>query len=186
MSSSQLAFLLLVFTGSLLEGEAVLVGFGVLAAAASFPLSPVAIALAGIVGTVVGDQTVYWVGRLSKDATTFRVRGRPVLRAERRRTLERFFERHGKKTVFFLRYAFGLRTVGYLFAGALRMRWRGFALADLAGAATWVSLLVGLGYGIGRPVLRLVREGEGLLLAIPVTAALVAIVIWAQRRFERR
>jgi len=186
MSSSQLAILLVVFTGSLLEGEAVLVGFGVLAAAASFPLNPVAIALAGIVGTVAGDQAVYWVGRLAKDPTTLGFRGRPVLRPERRRILERFFERHGKKTVFFLRYAFGLRTVGYFFAGALRMRWRGFTFADLAGAASWVSLLVAVGYLIGRPVLHLVREGEGFLLAIPVTAAVVAVVIWAQRRFERR
>jgi membrane-associated protein len=175
-----------IFTGSLLEGEVVLVGFGVLAAALTFPLHPLAVGLAGLAGTVVGDQTVYWVGRLSKDPTTFRFRGRPVLASERRRAIEHFFERHGKKTIFFLRYAFGLRTVGYFFAGALRMRWRGFALADLAGASSWVALLVGLGYLVGRPVLRLVREGEGLLLAIPVTAAVVAVVIWAQRRFERR
>jgi membrane protein DedA with SNARE-associated domain len=186
MSSAQLTFLLVIFTGSLLEGEVVLVGFGVLASAAGFPLHPLAVAAAGITGTVVGDQAVYWMGRLSKDPTTFQVRGRPVLRPERRRLLERFFERHGKKTVFFLRYAFGLRTVGYFFAGALRMGWRGFALADLAGAASWVALLVGAGYLVGRPVLRLVREGEGLVLALPVTAAVVAIVIWAQRRFERR
>lgn len=184
--SGQIALLLVVFTGSLLEGEVVLVGFGVLAAAASVPLHPLAVGAAGLAGTVAGDQAVYWIGRLSRNPATFRFRGRPVLRPDRRRELERFFERHGKKTVFFLRYAFGLRTVGYFFAGALRMGWRGFALADLAGAASWVALLVGLGYLVGRPVLRLVREGEGLLLAVPVTAALVALVIWAQRRFERR
>ena len=166
----------MIFTGSLLEGEVVLVGFGVLAAAASFPLHPVAVAAAGIAGTVVGDQAVYWVGRLAKDPTTFHFRGKPVLRPDRRRTLERFFERHGKKTVFFLRYAFGLRTVGYFFAGAVRMGWRGFALADLAGAASWVALLVGAGYLVGRPVLRLVQEGEGLLLAVPVTAVVVAVI----------
>lgn len=186
MSSSELALLLVVFTGSLLEGEVVLVGFGVLAAAPSFPLHPVTVGVAGVVGTVVGDQIVYWVGRLSKDATAFRFRGRPVLRPERRAELERFFARHGQTTIFFLRYAFGLRTVGYFFAGALRMQWRSFAVADLAGAATWVALLVGVGYLAGRPVLRLVQDGAGLLLAVPVTAAVVAAVIWAQRRFERR
>lgn len=186
MSSSQLALLLVVFTGSLLEGEVVLVGFGVLAAAASFPLHPVTVGAAGFAGTVVGDQVVYWVGRLSKDAAAFRFRGRPVLRPERRRELERFFERHGKKTIFSLRYAFGLRTVGYFFAGALRMRWGSFTAADAAGAATWAGLLVALGYVVGRPFLRLVRSGPGLLLAVPVTAAVVALVIWAQRRFERR
>lgn len=186
MSSSELALLLVVFTGSLLEGEVVLVGFGVLAAAAGFPLHPFTVAAAGLAGTVAGDQGVYWVGRLSKDATAFRFRGRPLLHPARRVELERFFSLHGKKTVFFLRYAFGLRTVGYFFAGALRMGWGSFSLADLAGAASWVALLVGAGFLVGRPFLRLVQDGPGLLLAVPLTAAVVAVVIWAQRRFERR
>lgn len=185
MSSAQLALLALIFTGSLLEGEVVLVGFGVLAASARFPLHPLAVAGAGLLGTLAGDQAVYWIGRLSKDPTHIRWRGRRILSDERRRTIEEFFARHGKKTVFFLRYAFGLRTVGYFFAGALRMGWRGFFLADLLGAATWVGLLVGLGYLVGRPVLRLVENGWGLLLALPVTAALVLLVIWVQRKLER-
>lgn len=185
MSSAQLALLALVFTGSLLEGEVVLVGFGVLAASARFPLHPLAIAGAGLLGTVAGDQAVYWIGRLSKDPTRIRWRGQQVLSEERRETLERFFERHGKTTIFFLRYAFGLRTVGYFFAGALRMGWRGFSFADLLGAASWVGLLVGLGYLAGRPVLRLVENGWGLLLALPITAALVLLVIWMQRRLEK-
>lgn len=185
MSSSQLALLALIFTGSLLEGEVVLVGFGVLAASARFPLHPLTVAGAGLLGTMVGDQAVYWIGRLSKDPTHLRWRGRRILSDERRRTLELFFARHGKTTVFFLRYAFGLRTVGYFFAGALRMEWRGFFLADLLGATTWVGLLVGLGYLVGRPILRLVENGPGLLLALPVTAALVVLVIWVQRKLER-
>ena len=186
MSSGEIALLLLVVVGSLLEGEVVLVGVAVLAAAPSFPLHPLAVAGAGIAGTVAGDQAVYWVGRLVKDPSTVRFRGRPLLRPERRLELERFFALHGRKTVFFLRYAFGLRIVGYFFAGALRMEWRRFTAADLAGAATWVGLLVALGYVLGRPVLRLVDEPEDLLLALPVTVVLVAAVIWAQRRFERR
>jgi membrane-associated protein len=185
MSSGQLALFALVFTGSLLEGEVVLVGFGVLAATARFPLHPLAVAGAGLLGTMVGDQAVYWVGRLSKDPTQIRWRGKRVLSEERRRTLESFFDRHGKTTVFFLRYAFGLRTVGYFFAGALGMSWRGFFVADFLGALTWTGLLVGLGYVVGRPVLRLVEDGHGLLLALPVTLALVLLVIWIQRKLEK-
>jgi membrane protein DedA with SNARE-associated domain len=186
MSSGEIALLLLVAAGAFLEGEVVLVGVAVLAAAPGFPLHPLTLAGAGLAGTVAGDQAVYWVGRLVKDPSSVRFRGRPLLRPERRLELERFFRRHGRKTVFFLRYAFGLRTVGYFFAGALRMEWRRFALADLAGAATWVGLLVALGYFLGRPILRLVDDPVDLLLALPVTAVLVALVIWAQRRFERR
>lgn len=186
MTSAQAALLLVVATGSLFEGEVVLVGFGVFAAAPGFPLHPLAVAAAGLLGTVAGDQGVYWVGRLVRDPAKVRFRGRPLLPLERFRELERFFGRHGGKTVFLLRYAFGLRTVGYFFAGAARMEWRSFFLADTAGAASWVGLLVGLGYLVGRPMLRLVREGGEVFLMVPLTALLVVLVIWAQRRFEAR
>lgn len=186
MSTAQGALLLVIATGSLFEGEVVLVGFGVLAAAPGFPLHPLAVAAAGLAGTIAGDQGVYWIGRLVRDPAKVQFRGRPLLPLERFRELERFFARHGGKTVFLLRYAFGLRTVGYFFAGAVRMRWRSFLLADTAGAASWVALLVALGYLVGRPVLRLVREGGEVFLAVPLTALLVALVIWAQRRFEAR
>lgn len=185
MSSGQLALLALVFTGSLLEGEVVLVGFGVLAASANFPLDPLAIAGMGFLGTMTGDQALYWTGRLSKDPTRLRLRGEPVLSDERRSRLEGHFARHGMTTVFFLRYAFGLRTVGYFFAGVLRMGWRGFLIADVLGAATWAGMLVALGYLVGRPVLRLVANGDALLLVLPITASLVLLVVWVQKKLER-
>lgn len=172
--------------GSLFEGEAVILGFAVLSAAPSFPLGPLAVAVAGLSGTVIGDQTVYWMGRLVQDPYRFTFRGRRVLSPERVAKLEAYFAEHGKKTVFLLRYAFGLRTVGYFFAGAMKMPWRRFALSDLAAALTWVLLLVVLGHVVGRPVLRLVRDGWALVVAVPVTAVLVGLVIWFQKRLERR
>ncbi len=185
MWSTEVALWLVLACGSLLEGEVVIVGFAVLSAGPRFPLGPVAVGLAGIVGTMAGDQAVYWIGRLVQDPYRFTFRGRPVLGEERVRTLEHFFSEHGRKTVFFLRYAFGLRTVGYFFAGAMKMRWSRFAASDLLGTASWVSLLVLLGYLVGRPVLRAVEEGWGLAVAIPVTALLVGLIIWFQRRLER-
>ncbi len=187
MSQAQAALLLVLFAGSLLEGEVAILGFAVLASAPRFPLPPLAVALIGLAGTMVGDQTVYWIGRLTKDPTTFRFRRRPLLSPERRSEIERFFEEHGSKTVFFLRYAFGLRTVGYFFAGALRMRWRRFVIADFLGAGSWVALLVGVGYLVGWPLLRWVEHGGlRLLLAVPLTAVLVWLMIRVQRRLERR
>lgn len=185
MSTGQILLFLTIVAGSLLEGEVVIVGFAVLAAAASFPLHPAAVAGGAILGTQIGDQAMYWIGRLAKDPSELRFGGRRLLDPARRAHLERFFRDHGTKTVFALRYAFGLRTVGYLSAGAMRMSWRRFFLADLAATITWVALLVGLGYVAGRPFLRLVEGGAGLFLALPVTAFVVGLVIWFQRRFER-
>jgi membrane-associated protein len=164
----------------------VIVGFAVLSAAPKFPLGPLAVALAGLTGTLIGDQTAYWIGRTVRDPFRFKVRGKRVLSAERVATLERFFAEHGRKTVFLLRFAVGLRTVGFFFAGAMKMPWRRFTFSEIPAALCWVSALVALGHVVGRPILRLVRDGWALAVAVPVTALLVGLVIWFQRRMEQR
>lgn len=186
MVSAQTALWLVVASGSLFEGEIVVVGFAVLSAAPSFPLGPLAVAAAGLTGTLIGDQAAFWLGRTVRDPFRFRFRGKRVLSAERVATLERFFAEHGRKTVFLLRFAFGLRTVGYFFAGAMKMPWRRFTLSELPAAVCWVGALVSLGHVVGRPVVRLVEEGWALAVAVPVTAVLVGLVIWFQKRMERR
>jgi membrane protein DedA with SNARE-associated domain len=90
------------------------------------------------------------------------------------------------QAVFLFRYAFGLRTAGYFLAGALRMPYGRFFLADTAGSASWVAVLVLLGYWVGRPILRALREGWGLAVTIPVAVLLAWGLIRLQRRVDGR
>lgn len=176
--------LLAVFLGSLLEGEMVIVAGAMLSTRQTTSFTPGGVAVAAILGTMLGDQICYWLGRLVKDPYSFRLRGRRVLEGRRTEVLRRSIEDHGMKAVFLFRYAFGLRTAGYFLAGALRMPALRFTLADAAGSSTWVGILVALGYLVGRPILRVLREGWALLVTLPVALLLAWGLIRLQRRFE--
>jgi membrane-associated protein len=54
--------------------------------------------------------------------------------------------RHGPATVFWARYVFALRPVAGPVAGALQMEWRKFLIANLLGAASWVTTIAMSGY----------------------------------------
>ncbi|MDX1630748.1 MAG: DedA family protein [Thermoanaerobaculia bacterium] len=176
--------LLVVFLGSFLEGELVIVAGAILSARQGAGMTPWEIGGAAVAGTMVGDQLVYWIGRLVKDPQDFELRGRRLLDDRRTRVLEESLESHGMQAVFLFRYAFGLRTLGYFVAGVLRMSYIRFFVADLAGSGTWVAILVALGYGVGRPILRALREGWALAITVPVALVIVWAVIRIQRRLE--
>ena len=52
---------------------------------------------------------------------------------------ERFFERHGGKTVFLARWTAGLRIFGAWIAGMTHMPWPKFFLWNAAGGITWAT-----------------------------------------------
>lgn len=176
--------LIVVFLGSFLEGELVIVAAAILSARVGSGITPWEVGVAAVAGTMLGDQLVYWVGRLVKDPHGFELRGRRLLDDDRVGALEKSLESHGIEAVFLLRYAFGLRTLGYFVAGVLRMPYARFFGADLAGSGSWVAILVALGYGVGRPILRALREGWGLAVTVPVALVLVWGVIRVQCRLK--
>ncbi len=109
---------LIVFFGVLLEsagvpipGETVLVVSGALVHQGHLELGDVMVI--GILGAVAGDQIGYWVGR--EGGRPFVLRwGRYVLvTPERMGRAEEFFERHGGKAVFLVRFIAGLRSSGH-------------------------------------------------------------------------
>ena len=63
--------------------------------------------------------------------------------------LERFFERHGGKTVFTFRFLPFGRTMISLPAGLLGMSTVRFILYTAGGSAVWNTILVGFGYWLG-------------------------------------
>ena len=100
---------------------------------------------------------------------------------------ERFFHRHGAKTVFLGRFFAVLRVTAAWMAGVSRMRWWKFLAWNAAGGICW-ALLVGLlayyfGHAAGDAV-----SGYGLIggAALVVLAAVVLVVVhlWKKRLLE--
>ena len=127
-----------------LPGETALVAAGVLAARGHISITAVIVVAAA--GAIVGDNGGYWVGRTGGRKLLQRV---PVVDRYARRVLppaERFFERHGGKTVFIGRFISILRFTAAWLAGISRMQWWRFLAWNAAGGLIWAPGCVLLGY----------------------------------------
>src|SRR5437016_2255638 len=131
-----------------LPGETALIGAAVLAERGHFDIAAV-IAVAAA-AAIVGDNAGYWVARRW---------GRRLLKKSDRldrfaeRVLppsERFFERHGDKTVFIGRFIAILRFTAAWLAGLSKMRWWKFLFWNAAGGICWATLVGLLAYYLGR------------------------------------
>ena len=65
---------------------------------------------------------------------------------------ERFFEKHGAKTVFFGRFIAVLRVAAAWLAGISRMHWWEFFLWNAAGGIAWAVAISLLAYAVGQAV----------------------------------
>lgn len=97
----------------------------------------------GISSAIVGDSIGYELGRhLGREVLT----AKGPLHNERVRAIdasERFFHKHGNKTIFFARWVTGVRSAAAWLAGIDRMPYPTFLLYNAAGAISW-----GLSYGL--------------------------------------
>jgi membrane protein DedA with SNARE-associated domain len=97
----------------------------------------------GIASAIIGDSIGYELGRrLGREVLT----AKGPLRSERERAVkagERFFAKHGDKTVFFARWITGVRSAAAWLAGIDEMPYLKFLAYNAAGAITW-----GLTFGL--------------------------------------
>jgi membrane protein DedA with SNARE-associated domain len=157
-----------------LPGESVLV----LAALYSgrHDLSIAGVVTAAATGAIVGDNIGYWIGRELGYRLLLRYGGYIGLSAGKIKLGQYLFLRHGGKVVFFGRFAAILRILAALLAGANRMDWRRFLLANAAGGIVWAAT-VGFGaHAFGKAVLRVTGP-----LGIAIAIASIALIIGAVR-----
>lgn len=146
-------------------------------------LSLVRVILVAIAGAVLGDNLGFLIGRRGGRQFIERFCGRFGLSAGRLRQFDRFFERHGARTVFIARFITGLRVFGAVLAGASRMRWPEFLLYNASGAIVWCIVIGIAGYTLGRSwgVLEKWIGRSGLI----GLAAIIVIALFALARRRR-
>lgn len=174
------ALVLLVTVPPLIPNSALLAGAGALAASGGLNLP--LLATITLVGTVLGDLAVYWVGRTwSGRATTW------LSRSPRRRSTLAWMtdriDRYGVSSVIGVRFVPGGRGMGTVTAGILGLPFRRFLLAVCLSEIIFVTSTVGLGYLGGRLV---PSGGIAPLLIGPAVSLLVAGVTLAVQRRRRR
>ncbi|MET8064064.1 DedA family protein [Micromonospora sp. NPDC005313] len=167
-----------------LPGEIVLVSAALLAATGA--VGPEWVAAAAATGAIVGDSIGYAVGRRG---------GRPLLERLGRRfpkhlgpahlaRAELSFARHGVWAVFFGRFVALLRILAGPLAGALRVPYRRFLVANAAGGLVWAFGTTYLLFYVGQAAEHWLKDVSWAGLVLAVVAGVVSTA-WLRRRAKR-
>jgi membrane protein DedA with SNARE-associated domain len=164
-------------TGLPVPGETALLAGAALSRSGRLSL-PLVIVTA-IAGAILGDNLGFLIGRRGGRALVERFGPRVGLTRDRLLQFDRFFDRHGAKTVFIARFVTGLRVFGALLAGTSGLSWGRFLLYNSTGAIAWATTFGGVGYLLAYSwqtlELWIGRSGLVLLAAIVIAGLLTVL-----------
>jgi membrane-associated protein len=169
------------FFGFFLPGDSLLVTAGLLISQGTVQLDVVTLGFLLSAAAILGDNTNYWVGRLSGP----RVFTRDESLFFRRRHVERaheFYERHGPKAVVLARFMPIIRTFAPLVAGVGRMDYRKFLTFSVLGGSAWIWSMLLLGFFLGRKVPGVAQHIDLVILAVIFVSILPGLIGWWRER----
>jgi membrane-associated protein len=135
--------------GLLLPGDTLLIAGGILASDEKLPLWPLIVISA--ISTIIGYQVGYILGeRVSP--RIFKRKDGVLFREDYLSYTEKFFARHGRKTILIARFIAIVRTIVPLVAGMGKMNRRTFLIYNILGGLIWSVGLILLSYYIGTRV----------------------------------
>ncbi len=175
------------FFGFFLPGDSLLVTAGLLAAPGPqhLPLDITTMGLALSAAAILGDNTNYWIGRLSGP----RIFNRDDSLLFKKKHLQRaadFYATHGAKTVVLARFMPIIRTFAPLVAGGAGMRYPTFLTFSVIGGVAWIWGMLAAGYVLGSRFPALTKHLELLIIAIVLLSVSPAIVSWWRARRATR
>ncbi|MDE2344254.1 MAG: DedA family protein [Betaproteobacteria bacterium] len=170
-----------VFLGTLLEGETVLLAAGYSAQRGLLDWRLV-VALA-CVGATLGDQFAFALGRWKGMALVNRF---PAL-ASRVPALHRLLERYHVSLILIIRFLYGFRIAGPVILGTTRLPLVRFSALNFLGALLWSFAVAGAGYFFGVALESLVANVEEVEFAAAGVLLLAGFVLgwWLSRRATR-
>ena len=168
-------------TGLPVPGETALLAGAALSQFGRLALPWVVVTATG--AAVLGDNLGFLIGRRYGRGLIERYGAHLGLSRSRLDQFDRFFERHGGRTVFIARFITGLRVFGALLAGASGLRWPTFLFYNAAGAVTWSIAIAAAGYSLAYSWDTLERWiGRSGLIGLALVGALVAVALIRARR----
>jgi membrane protein DedA with SNARE-associated domain len=167
-----------------LPGEITLISASLMAAAGITNIWGVALAAAA--GAIIGDSIGYAIGRRGGRALLERMGRRfpKHLGPAHLARAERTFARWGVWTVFFGRFVALLRILAGPLAGALRVPYRKFLLANAAGGICWAVGTSFVIFFVGRKASDWLHDFSWIALAVAVVVGL-ASTFFLRRRAAR-
>lgn len=139
--------------------------------------------LFSILGDVIGDVVLYSLGYRYGLGFVRRV-GRYIGITEKLVTrMEKYFARHGGKTIFAVKSTTGLCWATWVAAGIVRMDFKKFVKYSILGGIVWSSFLVAMGYFYGYlwREIKTYIEWAGWIIFVAAVFSIIAINIFKNR-----
>jgi len=164
-----------------LPGDSLLFVAGTLAAAGDMYVHGVFATLAA--ASFLGDNTNYWIGRFIGPRVFSRQQSR-LFNPEHLRRTQRFYDKHGAKTIFLARFMPIVRTFAPFVAGIGRMRYGTFLFYSFSGSIAWVGSLTYAGFYFGN--IPAIKQNLTLVIAVIVLISISPGIIEYLRQRRQR
>ena len=170
-----------VFIGTFFEGESVALLGGFIAHGELLDLKVVM--LVSFIGSFLGDQTAFWLGR------RYGSRWKPKSPMVQRRMAqaEDLLNRYQIPVLLGFRFVYGIRNATPFVAGSITaIAWPRFVLLNVAGALIWATSIPAIGYYFGHTAESLLGSSKtyelGILGALLSGALLIALIRYLRAR----
>lgn len=173
--------------GFFLPGDSLLVVSGLFAAAHKLNIYLVLIAF--FFGSVIGDSTGYWTGRVM-GKRLFNREDSFIFKPSRVEKAHTFFEKYGVKTVILARFVPIVRTFAPIVIGAAEMPYRTFLTFSVIGGLLWICSMVLAGYFLGGIIesalgIKLEDHIEKVVIVVVFLSLLPPIIEFLKHRFGK-
>ncbi len=174
--------------GFFLPGDSLLVVSGLFAAAGK--LNVALVMLAFFMGSVIGDSTGYWTGRLM-GKTLFNREDSWIFKPSRVKKAHTFFEKYGTKTVILARFVPIVRTFAPIVVGAAGMPYGQFLPFSIIGGILWIPTMVLGGYFLGDVIehalgIKLEDHIEKVVIVVVFLSLLPPMIEFIRHRMGKR
>lgn len=142
------------------------------------------VALASTIGSIIGSLISYYIGKYGGNPFLKHFGKYVFLSEEHLTQTEKFFEKHGKKTVFIGRFIPVVRHLISIPAGIARMKMSTFIFYTAIGAGLWNMFLAYVGYLLKNNWHSL--EHYTKFVDIFVVVLIVAAIIWFFTKKRRK
>lgn len=173
---------LALLVGCIAEGETFVLLGGV--AAHNGLLHFAGVVAAAMVGGIIGDQLLYWLG----NRYGMRILSRFGDHQDKVEKARQLIHRHPSLFVIGVRFMYGFRIIGPIIIGSSQLSPRRFLIFNVIGAFIWATLFVSLGYFAGKLIEPWFDKLDQYLQPLFWVAGLAVVlyIVWKGIRFLRQ
>jgi membrane-associated protein len=160
-----------------LPGDSLLFVAGAIASTGSINIFLIFVLMS--IAAILGDSVNYYIGKYV---------GKRVISNKYKKSLERtekFYKKHGGKTIILARFVPIIRTFAPFVAGVAKMKYSRFLKFNIIGGILWVVLLASIGFFFGN--LPFIKNHFSLVIVLIILISLIPVVVtYIQEKLKKR